>query len=93
MGRAQGRKASQGELGKVMGELHQRGGGQGTGSLPPGKAGPPRARRQGRQLEEAGNPQAGGGEEEGEAGLPPGQPGARPLQGGQGLHPLTLSDL
>ena len=75
MGRAQGRKASQGELGKVMGELHQRGGGQGTGSLPPGKAGPPRARRQGRQLEEAGNPQAGGGEEEGEAGLPPGQPG------------------
>ena len=81
LGRAQGWEAGPNMLGKVMGEVRRAFSVtvvRGPAHLPAGEAGPPGARSPGCSTKEGGQHVAGGEEEEGEAGLCPGQPGERP---------------
>ena len=91
MGRAQGWEAGPNMLGKVMGEVRR------SMSVTVVRAQAlcllerPWARGPGRRPEEAGHFGPGGEEEEGEAGLRPGQPGERPEPRGPGLHPVNFN--
>ena len=88
MGRAQGREAGEGILGKGDREICKCGSGQEPGSLPDGQSVPAWARCTGGSAAAAADSGTGGEEEEREASLCSCEHGERPQQSGQGFHAL-----